>query len=78
MRKCDQFIENCGLRDTINQHVKISKIDKIFGIHDGDKLDNTAILAAKEVIYIKLKTAGPLSLLQVEKRLFSQMKSEEY
>ena len=36
------------------------------------------ILTAKEVIYTKRKTGGPLSLLQNKKRLFSQMKSEEY
>ena len=39
---------------------------------------NTVILAAKEVIYTKRKTGSPLSLLQVKKRIFGQMKSEEY
>ena len=57
---------------------KYQKLLKIFGINNDDKLVNTVILAAKEVIYAKRKTGGPLSFLQVKKRLFSQMKSEEY
>ena len=65
------------LRDALNQHVKISEIDKIFGISNGNLLVNTVILAAKEVICTERKTRGPLSILQVKKRLFSQRKSEE-
>ena len=57
---------------------KYQKLLKIFGINNGDKRVNTVILAAKEVIYTKRKTGGPLSFLQVKKHLFSQMKSEEY
>ena len=52
--------------------------DKIFGMNNGDILAYTVILAAKEVIYTRRKTGGPLSLLQVKKRAFSQMKSQEY
>ena len=48
-------------REMLNQHVEISEIDKIFGINNDDILVNTVILAAKEVIYIKRKTGGPLS-----------------
>ena len=47
------------LRDALNQHVKISEIDKVFGIINGDILDNTVIVTANEVIYTKRKTGGP-------------------
>ena len=40
------------MRDALNQHVKVSKNDKIFGLNNGDIL---------EVIHIS-KTGGPLSL----------------
>ena len=52
---------------------KLSEIGKIFGINNGDKLVNSLHYAVKEVIYIKRKTGGPLSLLQVKKRLLSRM-----
>ena len=52
------------LREMLNQHVKMSEIDKIFGINNGDILVNTVISAAKEIIHIKRKTGGPLSHLQ--------------
>ena len=55
-------------RGSLKQHVKLLEIDKIFGIHNGDIPVNTFILAAKEV-----KTGGPKNLLQVKKRLLSQM-----
>ena len=42
-----------------------------------DILGKTVILAANEVIYIKRKTAGPINLLLVKRRLFRQMKSED-
>ena len=45
-------------------------------INNCDKLVNTVILAAKEVIYIKRKTGAPLSHVQDTKRLFRQTKSE--
>ena len=48
----------------LNQQVNVSEIDKILGMNNCDILVNTVILAAKEVIYTKLKTSGPLSLLQ--------------
>ena len=44
------------LRGAINQHVKISEIDKIFVIDNGDILVNTIIFAAKEVVYTKRMT----------------------
>ena len=47
------------LRDTLNQHVKTSKIDNVLGINNGDNHFHMVILAAKEVI--KRKTGGPLS-----------------
>ena len=64
----------------LNQHVKIFEIDKTLSINNGNILVKTVILAAKEVtsIHIKHKTGRPVSLLHVKKRLFSQMKSEEY
>ena len=62
MQKCGQCIE-LWLIDTLNQHAKISEIDKIFGINSDDILVNTVLLAAKEVIYIKRKAVGPLSPL---------------
>ena len=63
------------LRDVLHEQVKLFEIETC-GIDNGDIHVNTVNLAAKEVIYIKHKTGGPLSLLQVKKRLFSQMKSE--
>ena len=44
------------LRGAINQHVKISEIDQIFVIDNGDILVNTIIFAAKEVVYTKRMT----------------------
>ena len=41
---------------------KLSEICKIYGINNGDKLVNSLHYAVKEVIYIKRKTGGPLSL----------------
>ena len=62
----------------IKSTYRISDIDKIFGMNKDDIRVNTDILAAKEVIYTKRNTGGRLSILQVKKRLFGQMKSEEY
>ena len=41
------------LRDALNQHVKISEINKIFAMNDGDKLVNMVILATKELNFTK-------------------------
>ena len=59
------------LRDTLNQHVQISGFDTIFGINNGDIFVNTVILEAKEFTYIKHKTGGTVSLLQIKRQLFS-------
>ena len=48
------------LRDSIDQHVEISEIVKIFVINNGDNL-NMVILAEREVIYIERRAEGPLA-----------------
>ena len=53
------------IRRVIDRHVKLSDVDKIFGMLPMNITINTVILAAQEIIYRNRQIGGTLALAQV-------------
>ena len=60
----------------IDRHVKLSDVDKIFGMLPMNITINTVILAAQEIIYRSRQIGGTLALAQVRHKRYNQMIKE--
>ena len=60
----------------IDRHFKLSDMDKIFGTVPMNIAIDTVILAAHEKIYRNRQRGGTLALVQVRRKLYSQMIKE--
>ena len=60
----------------IDRHVKLSDVDKIFGMLPMNITIITVILAAQEIIYRNREIGGTLALAQVRRKLYNQMIKE--
>ena len=70
-------IEN-WLKTKTHQNVKLSNLDKIFGIQDQESLLEKNILNAKVLIFNSRKNGKKHNMLDLKRKMFRQLQIEEY
>ena len=65
------------MKDTVDPHIQISDIDKIFGWDTPDNIISRVIFTAIQTIYQKRQSGNRYGLFDVKRLLANQMMLEE-